>query len=53
MLLRDGIAGKPWADKVNGSAKQFWEARNAWLPTWGEGDERGMTVKNVKMWKVC
>jgi hypothetical protein len=22
------------------------------LPTWGEGAERGMTVKSVKMWQA-
>jgi hypothetical protein len=25
-------------------------AKDAWLPTWGQGNERGMTVKSVKMW---
>ncbi|KAK4233070.1 concanavalin A-like lectin/glucanase domain-containing protein [Achaetomium macrosporum] len=50
----DGVDGKPWADKVNGSsAKDFWKARNSWEPTWGEGDTRGMTVKKVSMWNVC
>jgi beta-glucanase (GH16 family) len=27
-------------------------AREDWLPTWGEGTERGMTVKSVKMWQA-
>jgi len=49
----DGVDGKPWADKVNGSAKAFWQARNSWEPTWGQGDSRGMTVKKVSMYKVC
>jgi beta-glucanase (GH16 family) len=26
-------------------------AKDTWLPTWGEGNERGMTVKSVKMWE--
>jgi hypothetical protein len=26
-------------------------ARGTWEPTWGPGNERGMTVKNVKMWQ--
>ncbi|KAK4446876.1 concanavalin A-like lectin/glucanase domain-containing protein, partial [Podospora aff. communis PSN243] len=47
----DGVDGKPWADKVNGSASQFWKARSSWEPTWGEGAARGMTVKKVSMWK--
>ena len=27
-------------------------AKDDWLPTWGEGTERGMTVKSVKMWQA-
>jgi hypothetical protein len=27
-------------------------AKDEWLPTWGEGPERGMTVKSVKMWQA-
>jgi hypothetical protein len=27
-------------------------AKDEWLPTWGEGVERGMTVKSVKMWQA-
>jgi hypothetical protein len=26
-------------------------AKDTWLPTWGEGNDRGMTVKSVKMWE--
>lgn len=27
-------------------------AKSQWLPTWGQGTERGMTVKSVKMWQA-
>jgi hypothetical protein len=27
-------------------------AKDDWLPSWGEGTERGMTVKSVKMWQA-
>jgi beta-glucanase (GH16 family) len=27
-------------------------AKDAWLPTWGRGNERGMTVQSVKMWQA-
>jgi beta-glucanase (GH16 family) len=27
-------------------------AKDQWLPTWGEGADRGMTVKSVKMWQA-
>lgn len=30
----------------------FATAKDEWLPTWGEGNERGMTVKSVKMWQA-
>jgi hypothetical protein len=53
MSHRDGVDGKPWADKENGTSLHFWNAKNAWEPTWGAGDTRGMTVQSVKMWKVC
>jgi len=26
-------------------------ARSEWEPSWGTGNERGLTVKNVKMWQ--
>jgi hypothetical protein len=28
-----------------------WKAIDTWLPTWGQGNDRGMTVKSVKMWQ--
>jgi hypothetical protein len=30
---------------------EFWKAKSQWLPTWGKGAARGMTVKQVKMFK--
>jgi len=39
---------------VNGATNAqwtFWNAASKWLPTWGEGDSKGMTVKSVKMWQ--
>jgi hypothetical protein len=29
----------------------YFTAKDDWLPTWGEGNDRGMTVKSVKMWQ--
>jgi hypothetical protein len=48
---RDGVDGKPWLDAATNAAWDFWSAADEWLPTWGEGNMRGMTVKNVKMWQ--
>jgi hypothetical protein len=47
----DGKGNKPWIDGSKGAMLDFWYANNTWLPTWGEGDERGMTVSSVKMWQ--
>ncbi|KAI1339990.1 putative gram-negative bacteria binding protein [Xylariaceae sp. FL0016] len=46
----DGYGNKPWVDGSDTAMSQFWSARGAWLPTWGEGDTKGMTVQSVKMW---
>ena len=50
-FYRDGVDDKPWIDDATNAAWDFWSAADKWLPTWGEGNERGMTVKNVKMWQ--
>lgn len=47
----DGVGNKPWGDGALTAPKSFWDSRGLWLPTWGEGNDRGMTVKSVKMWK--
>jgi len=48
-FFKDGVGNKPWGDGSLTAPKQFWDANRLWLPTWGEGAERGMTVKSVKM----
>ncbi|CAI6331820.1 unnamed protein product [Periconia digitata] len=47
----DGKNGKPWVDNGPTAARDFIKAKDQWLPTWGEGNDRGMTVKSVKMWQ--
>ncbi|KZM27353.1 hydrolase [Ascochyta rabiei] len=47
----DGKYNKPWVDGSTSAARDFWKAKDQWLPTWGEGNDRGMTVKSVKMWQ--
>ncbi|KAH8879634.1 concanavalin A-like lectin/glucanase [Thozetella sp. PMI_491] len=46
----DGVGSKPWLDSSTNAQWTFWSAADEWLPTWGEGDTRGMTVRSVKMW---
>ncbi|KAF2820257.1 concanavalin A-like lectin/glucanase [Ophiobolus disseminans] len=48
----DGEGNKSWVDHSDVAAKNFYEAKDQWLPTWGVGNDRGMTVKSVKMWQA-
>ncbi|OQO07975.1 hypothetical protein B0A48_06768 [Cryoendolithus antarcticus] len=48
-FFKDGVGNKPWGDGSLTAPKSFWDAKQLWLPSWGEGHERGMTVKSVKM----
>lgn len=50
-IARDGVDSKPWLDDSQNAAWTFWDAADSWLPTWGKGADRGMTVKSVKMWR--
>ncbi|KAF1992474.1 glycoside hydrolase family 16 protein [Aulographum hederae CBS 113979] len=47
---KDGVGNKPWGDASETAPKEFWDAQQQWYPTWGNGTDRGMTVKQVKMW---
>ncbi|KAE8449790.1 hypothetical protein EG329_007565 [Mollisiaceae sp. DMI_Dod_QoI] len=46
----DQIGNKPWGDKSLSAQREFWNASGIWYPTWGNGTERGLNVKSVKMW---
>ncbi|KAK3327786.1 concanavalin A-like lectin/glucanase domain-containing protein [Cercophora scortea] len=46
----DSQGNKPWLDAATNAQWTFWSAANEWLPTWGAGEDRGMTVRSVKMW---
>lgn len=48
---RDNKGGKPWLDDATNAQWTFWSDVGTWLPTWGEGDARGMTIRSVKMWE--
>ena len=50
-FFKDGVGNKPWGDGSETSPKQFWDSQSQWLPTWGVGKSRGMTVKSVRMWQ--
>ncbi|KAF4631590.1 hypothetical protein G7Y89_g6540 [Cudoniella acicularis] len=46
----DKVGNKPWGDASLTAPAEFWNASSQWLPTWGNGTARGLTVKSVKMW---
>lgn len=48
--FEDGRSGKPWVDSSKSARRDFWNARETWLPTWKEGSS-GMVVKRVQMWQ--
>jgi hypothetical protein len=50
-FFRDSIGGKPWVDGSANAMYDFWKANGTWSKTWGEGEERSMTVKSVRMWQ--
>ncbi|KUI55551.1 Beta-1,3-glucan-binding protein [Cytospora mali] len=48
----DGKGGKPWVDDATNAQWTFWDDADTWLPTWGDADSRGMTVRSVKVWQA-
>ncbi|KHN95758.1 Concanavalin A-like lectin/glucanase [Metarhizium album ARSEF 1941] len=49
---RDHVGDKPWIDGAKNAQWTFWDAAARWLPTWGDGADRGMTVRSVEMWQA-
>lgn len=47
----DNVGRKPWVNGAKNARWAFWEAKDRWLPSWGQGDEKGMTVRRVRMWQ--
>lgn len=48
--FEDAQSGKPWVDGSPNARKDFWNARDSWLPTW---TQPAMEVSSVKMWQQC
>nr|XP_002730539.1 PREDICTED: beta-1,3-glucan-binding protein-like [Saccoglossus kowalevskii] len=46
---------KPWSNDSPTAAKDFWEARNLWYPTWNpevnNGESAAMQIKSVRVWR--
>ena len=47
--FEDGKSGKPWVDQSPTAKKDFWNAKNQWMPTWEKNGQ--MTVSSVKIWQ--
>lgn len=48
----DNTGNKPWTDIAYDAQRAFWASKDTWLPTWGAGDTRGMTIQSVKMYTL-
>ncbi|KAI0015092.1 glycoside hydrolase family 16 protein [Xylariomycetidae sp. FL0641] len=48
--FEDSESGKPWVDASPNAKKDFWNARDTWLPTW---KSPAMEVSKVQMWQQC
>ncbi|KZF20767.1 glycoside hydrolase family 16 protein [Xylona heveae TC161] len=47
--FKDGSSGKPWVDGSATAKKDFWNARDQWMPTWEKDGQ--MLVESVKIWQ--
>ncbi|KAF5554621.1 glycoside hydrolase family 16 [Fusarium mexicanum] len=47
----DKLGQKPWSDESSEPMRDFWDAKDTWLPSWGDQKDRGMIVRSVKMWQ--
>ncbi len=46
----DGVAGKPWSDKSEKAAGQFYDNKAAWINTWGK--DSAFQIESVKVWDL-
>ncbi|XP_013408261.1 beta-1,3-glucan-binding protein [Lingula anatina] len=46
----NGVSPKPWRNTSPTATRDFWQAKDAWYPTW-VGEEAAMQVNYVRVWK--
>jgi hypothetical protein len=46
--FEDNVNGKPWLDASPNARKDFWQAKDRWLPTWTQPQ---LEVSKVMMWR--
>lgn len=49
----DDVDDKPWTNDSPRAALDFWNAKDAWFPTWPKDNKRALAVDYVKMWRQC
>lgn len=54
--LRNEGPAKPWSDTSSETIRQFWDARNDWLPTWklneNDASDASLQIDYVRVWAV-
>ena len=52
--FRNEGAGKPWSNTSPNAARDFWNKRNEWLPTWNynQNDDANLQVDYVRVWAL-
>jgi len=41
---------KPWRTTSEIAMKEFWDARNQWMPTW-KGEDAGLKIGQIRIWQ--
>lgn len=52
----DSEGDKPWSNNSSTAARDFWHARNAWLPTWKINENRtkeaSLLIDYIRVWAL-
>lgn len=54
--FRNSPYPKPWNDKSEFTARDFWNHKSQWYPTWNpdqnDGEQAAMQVDYIRVWKL-
>lgn len=54
--FRNSPYPKPWNDKSEFTARDFWNHKSQWYPTWNpdqnDGEQAAMQVDYIRVWKM-
>ncbi|KAI0224036.1 hypothetical protein L0F63_000905, partial [Massospora cicadina] len=48
----EGVGNKPWSNKSPTAAKDFYDAKDQWYPTWPNDEGRAMAVDYIRVWSL-